>query len=80
MHQGATWVAGPVWRNWVHTGNQTGEEGLASEVLVVLLEVLLAGLDELDGSELEAAALEALDDGTNEATLCIESVYRYTVV
>jgi hypothetical protein len=46
----------------------------------VLLEVLLAGLDELDGSELEAAALEALDDGTNEATLCTESVYCCTIV
>jgi hypothetical protein len=35
----------------------------------VLLEVLLAGGDELDGSELEAAVLEAGDDGANEATL-----------
>ena len=57
------------WRDWVLTGDQTGEEGLAVEILVVLLEVLLAGLGELDGSELEAAVLEALDDGTNEATL-----------
>lgn len=56
------------------TGNQSGEEGLAVEVLVVLLEVLLAGLAKLDGSKLEAAALEALDDGTNEATLKRESV------
>ncbi len=35
----------------------------------MLLKVLLAGSDELDGSELEAAVLEALDDGTDEATL-----------
>jgi hypothetical protein len=53
----------------IRTRNQTGEEGLAVEVLVVLLEVLLAGLAELDSSKLEATALEALDDGTNEATL-----------
>jgi hypothetical protein len=35
----------------------------------VLLEVLLAGGNELDGNELEATALEAGEDGTNEATL-----------
>lgn len=80
----ATWVverggfAGALQGSWrgcgdsearARTGNQAGEEGLASEVGVVLLEVLLAGLDELDGSELEAAVLEARDDGANEATL-----------
>jgi hypothetical protein len=54
---------------WVRTGDQTGEEGLASEISVVLLEVLLSGSAELDSSELEAAVLEAGDDGTNEATL-----------
>jgi hypothetical protein len=36
----------------------------------VLLEVLLGGGDELDGRKLEAAVLEARDDGANEATLC----------
>ena len=35
----------------------------------MLLEVLLAGSAELDSSKLEAAVLEAGDDGTNEATL-----------
>ena len=40
----------------------------------MLLEVLLAGSDELDSSKLEAAVLEARDDGANKATLCIESV------
>jgi hypothetical protein len=35
----------------------------------VLLEMLLGGSDELDGGELEAAVLEARDDGTNEAAL-----------
>jgi hypothetical protein len=59
---------------WVRTGDQTGEEGLASEIGVVLLEVLLSGSAELDSSELEAAVLEAGDDGTNEATLGAESV------
>jgi hypothetical protein len=33
------------------------------------LEVLLGGGDELDGRELEAAVLEALDDGADEAAL-----------
>ena len=61
-------------RRWVRTGDQTGEEGLASEISVVLLEVLLAGSAELDSSKLEAAVLEAGDDGTNEATLGAESV------
>lgn len=53
----------------IRTGDQTGEEGLAGKVGVVLLKVLLSGSAELDGSELEAAVLEAGDDGTNEATL-----------
>lgn len=35
----------------------------------MLLEVLLAGGGELDGNELEAAVLEAGDDGANQATL-----------
>lgn len=35
----------------------------------MLLEVLLGGSGELDGSELEAAGLEAGDDGANEAAL-----------
>jgi hypothetical protein len=35
----------------------------------VLLEVLLGGSDELDGSKLEATVLEARDDGADQATL-----------
>lgn len=35
----------------------------------MLLEVLLGRGDELDGSELEAAVLEARDDGADEAAL-----------
>ena len=33
------------------------------------LEVLLGGGDQLDGRELEAAVLEALDDGADQAAL-----------
>lgn len=51
------------------TGDETLEEGLASEVSVVLLEVLLGGGGELHGNELEATVLEARDDGANESTL-----------
>lgn len=36
------------------TGDETLEEGLVAQVLIVLLEVLLSGCDELDGGELEA--------------------------
>jgi hypothetical protein len=42
----------------------------------VLLEVLLAGADELKGDKLEAAVLEARDDGANESTLHRSSEYR----
>jgi hypothetical protein len=52
-----------------HVGNETGEERLAGEVGVVGLEVLLGGGDQLDGRELEAAVLEALDDGADQAAL-----------
>ena len=51
------------------TGDESGEEGLAGKVGVVLLEVLLSGSDELDGGELEAAVLEAGDDGADQSTL-----------
>jgi|TARA_R110002003_G_scaffold145_11_gene13433 hypothetical protein len=40
----------------------------------VLLEVLLGGGDELDGGELEAAVLEAGDDGADEAALVLVSI------
>lgn len=51
------------------TGNQTGEEGLVGQVGIVLLEVLLGGSGELEGSKLEAAVLETRDDGADKATL-----------
>jgi len=38
----------------MRTGNETLEEGLLGQVLVVLLEVLLGGGHELDCYELEA--------------------------
>ena len=53
----------------VHVFNEAREELLASEVSVVLLEVLLAGLAELHASELEALLLEALDDLANKTAL-----------
>lgn len=60
-----------------HVGDETREEGLAGEVGVVGLEVFLGGGDELDGRELEAAVLEALDDGADQAALegCVRGVF-----
>jgi hypothetical protein len=52
-----------------HVGDETGEEGLALQVGVVGLEVLLGSGHQLDGGQLEAALLEALDDGADEAAL-----------
>lgn len=52
-----------------HVLNKTFEERLVLEISVVSLKVRLAGADELYGGELEAAALETRDDGTNEAAL-----------
>ncbi len=58
----------------VHVGNQSGEEWAGSEVSVVLLEKLLAGLLELECDELEALGLEALDDFPNlVVSLCMET-------
>jgi hypothetical protein len=47
------------------TLNQPSEEGLAGEVGVVLLEMLLAGCGEFDGGKLESTLLEAGDDRAN---------------
>lgn len=44
-------------------------EALAGVRLTVLLEVLLAGGDELDGGKLEATLLEARQDGTDQSAL-----------
>lgn len=52
-----------------HVLDQTGEEGLALEVGVVLLEVVLTGVHELHGHELVATVLEALDDLADETAL-----------
>jgi hypothetical protein len=57
------------------TGNETREEGLAAQVLIMLLEVLLGGGDELDADELEATVLEARDNWADESTLCLVSSF-----
>jgi len=59
---GADWARG-------HVGDETGEERLGAQILVVLLEVLLGGGDELETNELEATVLEAGDDCANQAAL-----------
>ena len=60
-----------------HVLDEAREEGLFLEVGVVLLEVSLAGRDELHGGELEAAALEARDDLTDET--CVR-VYEFSLL
>jgi hypothetical protein len=67
-----------VWRRqWDKvTGNETREEGLAAQVLIVLLEMLLGGGDELDASELKATVLETRDDWPNQPTLSIISFFH----
>lgn len=52
-----------------HVVDESWEEWLGGEVGIVLLEVLLARADKLDGSELESARLETRDDGADESTL-----------
>lgn len=52
-----------------HTGNKTLEERLVRKIFVVLLEMLLAGSDELDGDKLVAAFLEAGDDIADQPAL-----------
>jgi hypothetical protein len=66
---GANWAGGHVcsgssvntrksrWKE-ERTRNETGEERLLGQVLVVLLEVLLRGGDELDSDELEAVSCQ----------------------
>jgi hypothetical protein len=51
------------------TADETWEEWLCLQVFIVLLQVSLAGRDDLDGDELEATLLEAGDNVTNETTL-----------
>ena len=52
-----------------HVLDQAREEGLALEVLVVLFEVVLTGLDQLHGHKLIATILKALDDLTDQTAL-----------
>jgi len=57
--------------NWArgHVTDETWEEGLVLQVLIVLLEVLLGGRDHFDGDELEATLLEAGNNVTDKSTL-----------
>lgn len=52
-----------------HVGNETWEEGLVGEILIVLLEMSLGWGGELDGGKFEATVLEAGDYGADQATL-----------
>lgn len=48
-----------------HVLDEMGEEGSLLEVLVVLLEKLLGGVDELEGPEVVSSLLEPGNDGAN---------------
>jgi len=52
-----------------HILDESREERLLGEILIMLLEVVLASSGQLDGGELEATSLEAGDDRANESTL-----------
>jgi len=52
-----------------HILDESREEWLSGEILIVLLEVLFASSHQLDGSEFVATALESRDDRANESTL-----------
>lgn len=52
-----------------HVFDQAREKGLALEVRIVVLEMLLRRLNELEGNQLEASLLEPLCDLSNEAPL-----------
>jgi len=53
----------------VHVFDEAGEEGLASEVLVVPLEVFLGWSDHLEGDDLETPLFKARDDGPDKVAL-----------
>jgi len=53
----------------VHVLDQPREEGLASEISVVLLKVLRGSMNELEGDELEATLLESADDSADKGAL-----------
>jgi len=52
-----------------HVFDQTTKERLGGEVSIVVLEVVLRGLHELHGHQLEAFVLEPLDDLSADATV-----------
>ena len=53
----------------VHVVHESGEEGAGGQISVVLLQQLLGGPGELQGDQLEALLLEALDDLADEPAL-----------
>jgi len=52
-----------------HVLDQTREERLVLQVLVVLLEVLGGGVNELEGDELESTLFETADDVSDETAV-----------
>ncbi len=52
-----------------HVLDEVGEERSLLEVLVVLLEKLLGGVDELKGSEVVSLLLKPGNNGTNKSSL-----------
>jgi len=54
-----------------HVLDESREEWLLSEILIMLLEVLFAGGQELDSSKLVPTGLESRDDGSNKTTLVV---------
>jgi hypothetical protein len=59
-----------IWREGGRrTADETGEERLVLQILIMLLEVGLSGGDELEGDKLVAALLKAGDDVADKATL-----------
>lgn len=52
-----------------HVLDETGEEGLGLQILIVLFEKVFRGSGELDGHQLESSLLESAKNGTNEVSL-----------
>lgn len=52
-----------------HVGDETGEERLVGQILVVLVQQVLGRIQRFKSHKLEALALKARDDLPHEATL-----------
>lgn len=59
-----------------HVRDQTREELLLLQILVVRLHVLLAGMHHLQTNQLETLLLKALDDLTDQSTLDAVRLYH----